>query len=323
MAKFNNIYIENFYTLLGKNEYNPVISSKCDSNYNSYLVNKKTFEETESDYQVMAINGLLKKNNNTIKNIDLLIAGDLQNQLFSSHYAANTFDVPFLGVFSACASFVEAMIIGALYIQKSSKKVVISTSSHNLVAEKQFRFPIEYGMNRKKVNSFTVTGATSALLSTKESNIKLENYTIGRVISVGHKDTNDMGSPMAFAAADTLYRHFKETKRDPSYYDLILTGDLGFYGLRLLKKIFLKKYNMKLDNIDDAGKLIFDINKNSKFAGGSGPVCLPLMFFSTIVKNKKYKKVLLVGTGSLHSTFSANIKKDMCAVAHLVSVVIE
>ena len=323
MSKLNNIYIENYYTLLGKNEFNPIICNKCDCNYDSYIINNKSFEETESSYQVMAINGLLKKNNMIIKDINLLIGGDLQNQLFSSVYAADMFDIPFLGVFSACASFVEGLIIASLYAQKSNRKVVVSTSSHNLVTERTFRYPIEYGIARKKINSFTVTGATSAIVSNQKSNIKIDNYTIGRVISVGHKDANDMGSPMAMAALDTIYRHFKETKRNPDYYDLILTGDLGYYGLRLLKRLFMQKYNMKFKNIEDAGKMIFDIKKDSSFAGGSGPVCLPLMFFSNIIKNKKYKKILLVGTGSLHSSFSSNIKKDMCAIAHLVSVVIE
>ena len=318
-----NTYIENYYTLLGKNENDIAIYNSCDYNYDSYIIDKKTFEETEILYQIMSINGLLNKSKLTLSKIDLLIASDLQNQLFASNYTAKNFDIPFLGVYSACASFIESLIIGAMYVKNENKKVIISTSSHNLVSEKQFRYPIEYGISRKKINSFTVTGATSALISNNKSNIKLESYMIGKVISVGHKDTNDMGSPMAFAAADTIYRFFKESKRDPNYYDLILTGDLGYYGLRLLKKIFLKQYNIKLNNVYDAGKLIFNINKDSNFAGGSGPVCLPLLFFSKIVKSKKYKKILLVGTGSLHSLFSADIKKEMCAVAHLVSVVIE
>ena len=320
LIKFNNVYINNHFTLLSSLENNPTIKSKVDLYLNNdYFVNKKTFEEGECEYQRIALNGLIDKSKIKKENIDLLVGGDLQNQLFASNYNASNYDIPFLGVYSACSSFIEGLIIASSLIGKNKfKNVAVITSSNNLVSEKQFRFPVEYGALRKKVNSFTVSGSVSALVSSKKSNIKVESATIGKVIDMGHSDTNDMGACMAPAVAETLYDHLKSTERNPNYYDIILTGDLGIYGLNILKEYMFKKYKIKLKNIYDAGMLIYDINENSSFAGGSGPVCAPLILFSDIVK--KYKKILVLGSGSLHSCTSSNLKKSMVGISHAVSL---
>ena len=236
--KFTNVYINNYFTLLSSLENNPTITSKVDlSLKNDYFVNKSTFEEGECEYQKYALNGLLEKSKIKEENIDVLIGGDLQNQIFASNYNAGNYDIPFLGVYSACASFIEGMIIASSLIGRNKlKNAVVITSSNNLVSEKQFRFPVEYGALRKKVNSFTVSGSTSVLLSSKKSNIKVESASIGKVIDMGHSDTNDMGACMAPAVAETLYDHLTSTGRNPDYYDIILTGDLGIHGLNLMKE---------------------------------------------------------------------------------------
>lgn len=318
--KFNNVYIDNYFTLLTSIEKNPVIKSEVDLLLkNDYFVNKKTTEEGECEYQRIALNGLIEKSKIKEENIDALIGGDLQNQIFASDYNASNYNIPFLGVYSACASFIEGLIIASSLVGRNKfKNVAVVSSSNNLVSEKQFRFPVEYGAIRKKVNSFTASGSVSALVSSKKSNIKIESANIGRVIDMGHSDTNDMGACMAPAVAETIYDHLTSTGRKPNYYDIILTGDLGIYGLNLVKEYLNKKYKIKLNNISDAGMLLYNINKDSDIAGGSGPVCAPLMLFTKIIK--KYKKILVLGSGSLHSCTSSNLKKSMIGVSHAISL---
>ena len=317
--KFNNVYINNTFTLISSKTNNPAIINDVDIAIEDYFLNKKTFEEGEVEYQNIFTRGILDKTHKKMNDIDLIIGGDLQNQLFASNYNASKYEIPFLGVFSACASFIEGMIIGASLIGKNKlKNALIVTSSNNLVSEKQFRFPVEYGALRKKVNSFSASGAVSAIISNQKSNIRIESANIGRVIDMGHIDTNDMGACMAPAVAETLYEHLKSTGRNINYYDVILTGDLGVYGVEYLKEYLNKKYKIKSNKIMDAGVMLYNVNKNSSFAGGSGPICAPLILFTKIIK--KYKKILVLGSGSLHSCMSSNLKKPMVGISHAISL---
>lgn len=272
-------------------------------------------------YQQEAINIVLNKYKISKEKIDLLIGSDLQNQILASSFAASKINSSFLGVYSACASFVEELIIASTFVNSNMcKNVLITTSSHNLASERQFRFPIEYGALRKKVNTFTATGATSSIISKKESNIKVESATIGSVIDIGYKDSNNMGAVMVPSAAEVIYEHLTALDRKPNYYDIILTGDLGVYGVEILKEYLLKKYKLKLNNIKDAGTILYNAKEDGEIAGGSGPVCLPLVFFSNILKTKKYRKILLVATGSLHSSTSTKLGLSIPSISHAVSL---
>ncbi len=317
--KFNNVYINNYYSMLGNLEHNPVIAKKVDKVVEDYYMGSKCPEEGEAEYQKVATIGLLKKMKLKEQNIDLLIGGDLQNQIFSSIFNATNFNIPFLGVYSACASFAEGLIISASMIEgKFLDNALVTVSSSNLVSEKQFRFPVEYGALRKKANSFSATGAVSTYLSNKKGNIKVESATIGRVIDMGHTDANDMGACMAPGVAEVLYDHFTTMKRNPSYYDIILTGDLGVYGVFMLKEYMMKKYKIRLDNVIDAGAFLYNCKPGGTFAGGSGPVCAPLMLLNDAIY--KHKKILLVASGALHSCTSVNLKKPMPGIGHAVSL---
>lgn len=272
-------------------------------------------------YQFDVINNLLTNNNLKSINIDLLIGGDLQNQLLASNINASKVNIPFLGGYSACASYVNALIVGGSFLESNGfKKIVIVTSSHNLVCERGFRFPIEYGSVKHKVNSFTSTGAVSTLLTRKEGPIKVESATIGKVVDIGYKDINNMGAVMAPSCAEVIYEHLKDTTRKANYYDIILTGDLGIYGVDIVKEYLKTKYNLNIKNIKDAGTLLYDSKKGDEIAGGSGPICLPLILFNKILKEKKYKKILIVGTGSLHSQSSTKLKLSIPSVSHAVSL---
>ena len=313
---FKNSYIKDSYSVIGRNEYG--ISIKGDLHINDYYLSKKSIEQGESEMLKKSIVGLLDKCKLKENDIDISLGGDLQNQILSNTLAYRNFNIPFLGLYSACATFAEALTIGSSILDnKSVNTIMISTSSSNLVSEKQFRFPIEYGAIKKYVNTFTVTGAVSVLLTNEKTNIKVEASTIGSVLDIGYKDSNNFGAVMALSAAKTIYEHFKDTKRSSNYYDLVLTGDLGVYGVNILNDLLKTQYNLEFDNIIDAGSILF--KDTSKIAGASGPTCLPLILFNKILK-EDYKKILLVLTGALHSKVSTNLNESIPSISHVISL---
>lgn len=313
--KFSNVYLGDAYTFIGKNEHKLTITG--DESVNDYYMGKKSFEEGEVEYQKRSISGLIKKEKD--KKIDLLIGADLQNQLLASNFAARNYNYPFLGIYSACASYAEGLIIASSLIEQKLKNVVVTVSANNLASEKQFRFPIEYGAIRKNVNTFTVSASISSLVTSAKTKIKIESATIGNVVDIGYSDTNNMGAVMATSAHQTIVKHLKDTKRKPDYYDFVLTGDLGVYGVNILKELLEKEDNITLKNVLDAGTLIFE-DSGSSIAGGSGPVCLPLILNNKILKNKTIKKILIVATGSLHSKVSSNLGESVPSISHAVSL---
>lgn len=316
--KFNNAYIKDAYTLLGKNEF--IKDLKVDKKIDDYYDGEKSVELGEVNYQIKSIKGLLKKSKLEEKDISFMIGGDLQNQLLASNFSARKFDIPFLGVYSACSTFTEELLLAASLIEKSEiKDIIITTSAHNLASEKQFRYPIEYGAPRKKVNTFTGTGSVSTLITKTPSKIKIESATIGKVVDLGYKDVNNMGACMAPSAAKSIYEHLTETKRNIDYYDLVLTGDLGVYGIKILEEYLNTEYKINGGNIKDAGVMLFENEAGNTIAGGSGPVCMPLTLFSKVLK-ENYKKILLVATGSLHSKTSSNLNESVPSVAHVISL---
>ncbi|MBQ4583660.1 MAG: stage V sporulation protein AD [Bacilli bacterium] len=317
--KFNNVYINDFYSVAGPLEKVGQIR-KFDKTLDDYYFGEKTFELAEIKMQKTVIENLLYKNKCTTMEIDCLIGGDLTNQIAASSYTARKFKIPNLGIYSACASFVEALIISANFIDsKKMKKIIALTSSHNLVAEKQFRFPVEYGAPKKKTSTFTATGSVGALVTGVANNIKIESATIGITVDLDCKDANHLGAAMAPAAADTIKRHLADLKRDVNYYDLILTGDLGTVGSKILLEYLEVNYNIKLKKHVDAGEQIFAKSQDVN-AGASGPVSLPLVLFNKVLKNTKFKKILIVGTGALHSPNLLNQKDTIPAIAHAVSL---
>lgn len=318
--KYNNVYLSSTYTIAGKNELEGPLGNYFDKVYNDFYFGAKSFEQGESKIVSEAITAILLKEPKP----DLFIAGDLLNQLVASNYAASKINVPYLGIYSACASSVEGLIIGSNFIEnKIISNCLCAVSSHNNAAEKQFRYPVEYGGVKPKTTTFTTTGACVAYLSNKKSSIKIDASTIGEVVDMGVTDVYDMGAVMAPACAKTLYTHLQETKRDYSYYDLILSGDLGRYGKDILKDIMQEDYQINLTNYDDSACMIYDLDKQDVYAGGSGPACLPLVAYSYILKKmakKEIKKVLLLATGALMSPTMVNLKSSIPAICHAISL---
>ena len=285
-----------------------------------YYYGEKTFEQAEIKMQGEVIDKILKKNALKNSDVSLLVGGDLNNQIAITSYNAKNYNFPFLGVYSACATFVESLIVASNFVNSLGyRKILTITSSHNLTAEKQFRYPIEYGAPKPHTATFTTTGAVATLVSKKESKIKIESSTIGTPVDMGISDANHMGAVMAPAAASTLMMHLQELNRNADYYDLILTGDLGCVGKKILEDYLETNHNIKLKKYLDAGCELF-LDSQETYAGGSGPACLPLVLFNKILTTKKYKKILIIATGALHSVALVNQAKPIPAIAHALSL---
>lgn len=315
---FKNVYINDQETVVGPYENNGILN--FNNSIKDFYGDEKSFENCEIKLQKIVFDNILRKNNLSDINIDLVVGGDLMNQITATSFNMRDYNIPFLGVYSACASFPESLLILANMIDsKFLKKGIAITSSHNLTSEKQFRFPIEYGCLKPKRSTFTATGAVSTLVSNKVSKVKVESATIGRVIDYGIKDPFNMGAVMAPAAASTIVNHLNELNRSINYYDVVLTGDLGEVGSQILKEFLLKNNNIKMKNHLDAATLIYS-DEQETFSGASGPVALPIVLFNKILKQRKYKKILIVGTGSLHSPVMCNQKNTIPSIAHAVSL---
>ena len=315
---FKNVYINDQETVVGPYENNGILN--FNNSIKDFYGDEKSFENCEIKLQKIVFDNILRKNNLSDINIDLVVGGDLMNQITATSFNMRDYNIPFLGVYSACASFPESLLILANMVDsKFLKKGIAITSSHNLTSEKQFRFPIEYGCLKPKRSTFTATGAVSTLVSNKVSKVKVESVTIGRVIDYGIKDPFNMGAVMAPAAASTIVNHLNELNRSINYYDVVLTGDLGKVGSQILKEFLLKNNNIKMKNHLDAATLIYS-DEQETFSGASGPVALPIVLFNKILKQRKYKKILIVGTGSLHSPVMCNQKNTIPSIAHAVSL---
>ena len=322
--KYNNVYINDTSTITGPYESKGPLSKYFDKSYDDLYFGTKTWELAEVKLIEESIDILLNKLEITKFDIDVLISGDLLNQIVATNYAASSLGIPLIGIYGACSTSVLGLIIASNMVEaKQVKNAVTSTSSHNNAAEKQFRYPVEYGGPKRKTTTFTSTGGASAYLSRDKKGIKVESATLGTVVDLGITDVYHMGAVMAPAAAKTIYDHLRETKREIGYYDLILTGDLGIYGKDILKDYMQTEYSIELKNYDDCGSMIYDVENQSVYAGASGPACAPLVTYGYIfdqMKKKDIRRVLLVATGALMNTTMVNNKNTIPAIAHAISL---
>lgn len=326
--KFNNVYINEKYTIAGIYEKDGPIADYFDMIYDKdFYYGCDTFEKAEEKMIGNSIDKLINRAKVIDSDIDYVIAGDLENQIAASDYAMRDFNIPFIGIYSACATFGEGLLLSANLIEgKGANRVIVSTGSHNMVAEKQFRNPTEYGAPKKKTTTWTSTGAVSLLLSNKKSAIRVASATAGMVQDKGIMDVNNMGAVMAIASADTIKRHLKDLDIKADYYDLILTGDLGVYGKEILIQ-YLKSDGIDISkNYDDCGLILYDRKKQPVYAGASGPASSALVFSAYIMKEMergKYKRVLLVPTGAIFSPTRVFQKDSIPSIAHAIGLEVE
>lgn len=288
---------------------------------------EKTWEKAESKIIKENVNALIAKSGIASSEIDYCFAGDLLNQCISSSFGLRETNLPFFGIFGACSTFVEGLCLGSVFVDSgAAENVLCATSSHFCSAEKQFRFPLELGNQRPQSAQWTVTGSGAAILSNSNHGKECPRITYvtpGKIVDMGVKDTNNMGAAMAPAALDTLVTHFKDTGRKPSYYDAIITGDLGHVGKEILTELAeTKGYNIK-NNYDDCGVLIFDKENQDTHSGGSGCACIASVFsgyFYQMLKEKKINKVLLIATGALMNSTSSGQGESIPGIAHAVAI---
>lgn len=312
------------YTVVGPKEGKGPLGESFDVRLTDDKNNQKTYEKGESSMQLMAIRGALSNCNKTESDIGALIAGDLVNEIIASSFAAKDLDVPFLGVYNACSTFAEALIIGSSLVTAGLiDTAACMSSSHFSTVERQFRYPLELGTQPTPTSQWTVTGAGCSILSSEGDGPKVECATIGKVIDMGVNDANNMGGAMAPAAVDTIRTHLQDTGRSLDYYDMVFTGDLGKFGNSLARDLLTKEGIAVGDNFNDCGAIIFG-NDPKVTQGGSGAGCVSVVFNGHLVKQMREKnlnKLLLVPTGALLSKVSSLQGESIPCIAHAISVI--
>ena len=310
-------------SIVGPKEAQGPLAKYFDLTLDDEFWGEKSWEKAESKIIKENVNALVTKSGISTNNIDCIFAGDLLNQCISSSFGLRDSNIPFVGMFGACSTFVESMCMGAIAIESFAQNVICATSSHFCSAEKQFRFPLELGNQRPQTSQWTVTGSGATLLSKDGTGPFITNITLGKIVDMGIKDANNMGAAMAPAFVDTLLAHFLDTGRNPSYYDAIISGDLGKIGKDIAIDIAMSKgYNIK-SNYNDCGLMIFDTKAQDTHAGGSGCACCGSVFSGFLfkqLKEKKIKKLLLIATGALMNSTSSQQGESIPGIAHAVSI---
>lgn len=311
------------YNVVGPKEGQGPLRDSFDEILNDTYNGEKSWEKTEAKMLETVMRGAVDKAKLPLGSIDYILAGDLLNQIISSNFAARQIGLPFIGLYGACSTMALSTAIGAILIDGGyASKVLCSASSHHDTAERQYRLPTEQGNQRAMHAQWTVTGAGSILLSDTGIGPKVTSATIGRVIDYGETDANNMGAAMAPAVADTILNHFKDLNRPLNYYDFICTGDLGMIGLQLVLEI-LKRSNLNFkNNFTDCGVMIYSSDQDPH-AGGSGCGCSAVVLTGNILDRMQkgdLKKILLVGSGSLHSPVTTFQGESIPAIGHAISI---
>ena len=322
------IFIEGYSAVGGREEARGPLGKYFDLTDEKDLFGMKTYERAEGEMSRLALNLALKKRKITDKDLDLIVAGDLQNQCVASSGGLFTFGVPFLGLYGACSTCTEGLIVlsAMLTSSKTYKRGASVTSSHNCAAERQFRTPLEYGGQRSPTSGWTATASGAFILSKERtSNIMITSFMPGKAIDGYIKDSSNMGSAMALSAFDSIDRFFKEN--DPDAFDLILTGDLGRVGSSILRELLSEKnesFGLKLATLhNDCGLLLYDLSKQDVHAGGSGCGCSASVLSSFIlpkIEKGELRKVLLLSTGALMSTSSICQGDHILGISPIVTI---
>jgi len=288
-----------------------------------YMFGEKTWEKSENKMLQETVKLALGKNNLEPGDAEVLLAGDLLNQIVSSNFAARELSVPFLGLYGACSTMAEALLIGAMLLDGGFyERVVTAACSHHYTAERQFRLPTEQGTQPAPSSQWTATAAGAVVLESIGIGPRITSATVGKVIDMGQKDPSNMGSAMAPAAADTIKTHFHEMDILPDYYDLVVTGDLAKVGMAIVEELFIKEGIVPKPNYSDCGVLLFDENQGVD-SGGSGCGCSASMLCGPLLKKMQsgeINKLLLVATGALMSPTTSFQGESIPGIAHAVAI---
>ncbi len=314
--------IKSFACIGGEKESQGPMSEYFDKLCQDPYFSQDTFEKGESQMQKQTIEIALKKCNMKAQNIDFMFGGDLLNQCVGTTFGIRSLDIPFLGIYGACSTMAEGLLLSSIMVDnKVGKNVVATTSSHFCTAERQYRYPLDYGGQRTPTSQWTATASGAVIVSDCDTPPYVRAVTIGRIVDMGVTDANNMGAAMAPAAYETLKQFFTDTSLKPESFDYIVTGDLGKIGSKALHELLLR------DNIDiskkhkDCGMMIFDFENQDVHAGGSGCGCAASMlcgYFLPKLKKGEIKNILFMATGALLSPTINQQGESIPGIAHLV-----
>ncbi len=314
-------------TVVGRKEHEGPLGKHFDFFSQSDRFGQKTWEASESEMQRIALSAALGKIELDSKQVELLFAGDLLNQCVGSAYGLLSYDIPYFGLYGACSTCAEGLILASAMVTAGfADMTAVVTSSHNAAAERQFRFPIEYGGQRPPTGQWTVTGAGAFLIGTANDHQTMPLAYVtggipGVVIDMGINDANNMGAAMAPAASDTLLRYFKATQTSPADYDLIVTGDLGWEGGGIFCDLLQAEGMDISDKYQDCGRMIFSQHTQDTHSGGSGCGCSAVVLGSYLLPRLatgKIRRMLFMATGALMSPDSIKQGNSIPGVGHLL-----
>ena len=316
-------------TVVGSKEHAGPLGQHFDYYGDNDRFGQDTWEQAESEMQRMALAAALDKAGLRQEQVDMLFAGDLLNQCVGSSYGLLSYDIPYFGLYGACSTSIEGLMLASAMVSGGFASVAAAvTSSHNAAAERQFRTPLEYGGQRPPTGQWTVTGAGGFILKAPSlaGESALARVTAGMagiVLDRGVNDANNMGAAMAPAVESTLTRYFAASHTTPADYDLIVTGDLGWEGGRILCDLMSAKGLDVSEQYNDCGRMIFSRNTQDTHSGGSGCGCAAVVlggYLLPALAAGKIRRMLFMATGAMMSPDSIKQGESIPAVAHLIEL---
>ncbi len=306
----------------GKKEGEGPLGGAFDQVHADTTFGETTWEKAESRMQKDTVHKALDKAGLSPSDIHYVFSGDLLSQIISSNFGLREFGIPYVGLYGACSTMAESLGLAAVAVASgAAERVIAMTSSHFATAERQFRFPLEYGGQRPPTAQWTATACGCAVVAAEGRGPRIRQVTFGRMIDYGVTDQNNMGAAMAPAAADTLQAFFEDTGSGPRDFDLIVTGDLGYVGSHLLGKLLEREGILLEERHTDCGILLYDRAKQDVHAGGSGCGCSAAVLCCYLLPQLaagKWREILFVATGALHSPVSLGQGQSIPGIAHLI-----
>lgn len=316
--------ILSYASVVGKMEAEGPLSGSFDLSARDGHFGQISWEKAETHMQRTALQLALQKAALTESDLDSIYLGDLLNQCIGSSYSMRGKDIPTLGLYGACSTMAESLLLGSISVAGGfSRKSAALTSSHFASSERQYRFPLGYGGQRPPTAQWTVTGSGAVILGNQGEGPCIRSATIGTIVDAGIRDANNMGSAMAPAAFETIRAHLQDMGRKPSYYDLIVTGDLGSLGHAALRSLLEKEGLDPGEGLKDCGVLIYDRDKQDVHCGGSGCGCSAVVLCGYLLgqlKRRKVNRILFCGTGALLSPVSIQQGESIPSVCHAVEI---
>lgn len=319
----NGARIVSHFSLAGEKEGNGNFGEFYDYVMEDDIFGEKTYEHAERKMLQHTIDKALDRAKLKKKDVQIMLMGDLLDQIISSAFTAREYDNMFLGLYGACSTIAESLGLGAILVDgEYVNNAICATVSHFSTVERQYRFPLELGNQRPPTSQWTVTGSGAFVLADKGGKCAITNVTFGRVMDYGVKDVNNMGGAMACGAMDTIITHFNDTHSSPEDYDLILTGDLGKLGSEIFLDL-MEHSGYKLGkNYGDCGQMMYTDNQRT-FQGASGPGCSAIVLAGYVLKKMEkgeFKKVLFAPTGALLSPLSSQQGDSIPCICHAITI---